>query len=149
LNRILRSVFRTPVYLYRWHCGWLLGHRFLLLRHTGRRTGKRHATVLEVLEYRKESREAVVMSGFGRDASWLRNLQATPVAERQRFAAAYRFLDEAEAVAVLASNERRNRVVLPLVRRVLSRLLGWRYHGSEHDRRRLVAQLPLIALRPR
>jgi len=91
--------------------------------------------------------------GSARDASWLRNLQATPAAEvvigSECFPATHRFLDEAEAVAVIASYERRNRFVLPVVRRVLSRLLGWRYHGSEHDRRRLVAQLPLIALRPR
>src|SRR5215469_3700219 len=40
----LRRLFRVPVYLYWWKCGWLLGHRFLLLNHTGRRTGlRRHA----------------------------------------------------------------------------------------------------------
>ena len=36
----------------------------------------------------------------------------------------------------------------PIVRRVLSRLLGWRYDGSEDARRRLVCQLPLVAFRP-
>ena len=52
------------MYLYRWKCGWLLGHRFLLLIHVGRRTGLRRCTVLEVLEYRKEGSEAVVMSAL-------------------------------------------------------------------------------------
>jgi hypothetical protein len=44
--------FFAPVSLYRLHLGWLLGHRFLLLTHTGRRSGLRRQTVLEVMEYR-------------------------------------------------------------------------------------------------
>jgi hypothetical protein len=32
---------------------------------------------------------------------------------------------------------------------VLSRLLGWRYRGSDEDCRRLVRQLPLLVFRPR
>ena len=45
-------LFRAPVYLYRWHLGWMLGHRLLLLTHIGRRTGLRRQTVLEVVELR-------------------------------------------------------------------------------------------------
>ena len=52
----------------------MLGHRFLLLIHVGRRTGLRRHTVLEVMEYRREGPEAVVMSAFGRNADWLRNI---------------------------------------------------------------------------
>ena len=94
-----------------------------------------------------------MISAFGPDADWLRNLAATADPEvvigSQRFAAAYRLLDEQEAVRVIADYERRNRFIAPIIRLVLSRLLGWRYGGSQEDRRRLVAQLPLIALRPR
>ena len=61
--------------------------------HIGRRTGLRHETVLEVVEYRKERREAVVISGFGPTADWLRNIAATPTLEvvigSHRFAATY------------------------------------------------------------
>jgi hypothetical protein len=39
-------LFRAPVYLYRWHLGWLFGHRCLLLAHTGRRSGLRRQNVL-------------------------------------------------------------------------------------------------------
>ena len=53
-----------------------------------------------------------------------------------------------DAVEVLLRYERRNRVVAPLVRGVLSRLLGWRYTGTDGDRRRAVAQLPLVAFTP-
>ena len=149
LNAALRRLFRAPVYLYRWKCGWLLGHRFLLLIHVGRRTGLRRSTVLEVIEYREQGPEAVVISGFGRSADWLRNIEAAPSLEvvigSQRFVAVHRFLDEDEAVNVVAGYERRNRLIAPLVRSTLSRLLGWRYHGSTSDRHRLVRQLPLVA----
>ena len=59
-------------------CGWLLGHRFLMLIQIGRRTGLRRYTILEVMEYRKGLPEMVVMSGFGRNPDWLRNIEATP-----------------------------------------------------------------------
>ena len=125
----------------------------MLLIHVGRRTGLRRYTVLEVVEYRKEGPEAVVISAFGPNADWLRNIEATPGAEvvigSQRFPAAHRILDQQEAVQVLAGYEQRNRLIAPIIRRVLSRLLDWRYDGSEDHRRRLTAQLPLIAFRPR
>lgn len=67
----------------------------------------------------------------------------------RHFRASQRFLAEEEAVNVVENYDRRNRLVAPLVRRVLSQLFSWRYSGSENDRRRLVAELPLIAFRPR
>ena len=149
----LRFFLRAPVYLYRWGCGRLLGNRFLLLIHAGRRTGARHQTVLEVMEYRKEGPEFVVMSGFGRNADWLLNIQANPDPEVavgwRRFTASYRFLEEEEAIDVVRNYERRTRFFAPVIRYVLSRLLGWRYSGSEADMRRLLTQLPLVAFRPR
>ena len=151
-SQTLKLFLHAPVYFYRWHLGWMLGKRFLLLIHTGRRTGVRRRTVLEVLEYRPEYSEAVVMSGFGRDADWLRNIRAREdeeiVIAARHFCATHRFLGEDEAIRVIESYERKNRWIAPLVRYVLSRLLGWRYHGTEAERRRLVEQLPLIAFRP-
>jgi deazaflavin-dependent oxidoreductase (nitroreductase family) len=92
------------VYLYRCECGWLLGHRFLLLIHVARCTGLRRYTVLEVVEYRKEGPEAVVISAFGPDADWLHNIGATPGAEviigSWRFPAVHRILGPDEAVRV-------------------------------------------------
>jgi deazaflavin-dependent oxidoreductase (nitroreductase family) len=149
---LLRYVLRVPVWLYRWHCGWLLGHRFLLLVHTGRRTGRRHSTMLEVVQYRQDPFEVVVMSGFGRGSNWLRNLTAGGDAEiiirTTRFPATWRELGEAEAAIVMADYEQRNRLAAPLVRMVLGRLVGWRYDGSDAARHRLVRELPLVAFRP-
>jgi deazaflavin-dependent oxidoreductase (nitroreductase family) len=143
---------RAPVYLYRWRLGWLFGNRLLLLTHTGRRTGLRRRTVLEVVEYRKKGPEVVVVNGFGPDCDWVRNIEAKPgeevVVGSRHFVACHRFLGEEEAMKVIQGYEHRNRFIAPIVRAGLSWLLGWPYRGGEDDHRRLVRQLPLIAFRP-
>lgn len=148
-----RRFFRAPVYLYRSTCGWLLGHRFLTLVHVERGTGQRRYTVLEIVACRKEGPEIVVMSAFGRNADWLCNIEAASNAEvvgaSRRFTAVHRLLDKGEAVKVIAGYERRNWLAGPVIRAMLSRLLGWRYDCSEHARRRLAEQLPLVAFRRR
>ena len=48
---------------------------------------------------------------------------------------------------MLDGYERRNRLVAPVVRVVLSRLIGWRYDGSPPARERLVSELPILAFR--
>jgi deazaflavin-dependent oxidoreductase (nitroreductase family) len=149
---ILHTLLHAPVCFYRWRLGWLFGHRFLLLTHIGRRSGRRFQTVLEVMEYRKPTREAVVMSGFGHISNWLRNIEKNGWAEidiaSEHYQAVFRFLDDEEAIRVVTSYEQCNRFMLPIVRGVLSRLLGWNYTGSDADRRKLVQQLPLIGFRP-
>ena len=148
-----RYLFRAPVYLYRWHLGWLLGHRFVLLTHTGRSSGLRRQTVLEVVDYRKPGPEVVVVSAFGRDADWFRNIEAKPDEEvtvgAQHFAAKHRILSEQEAISVIRGYEYRNRFMAPIVRAGLSWVVGWPYRSRDEDRRRLVQQLPLVAFRPR
>jgi deazaflavin-dependent oxidoreductase (nitroreductase family) len=152
-TKALQYLFRWPVYLYRWHLGWLLGHRFLLLTHTGRHSGIRRQTVLEVVDYRKSGPEVVVVSAFGRNADWLRNIEATPdeivTVGAQHFAASHRLLDEQEAMSAIRSYEYRNRFIAPVVRAGLSWVVGWRYQSKHEDRRRLVRQLPLVAFAPR
>jgi deazaflavin-dependent oxidoreductase (nitroreductase family) len=141
------------VALYSAHAGWLLGHRFLLFRHRGRRSHRLYSTVLEVVAWRPAAREAVVMSGFGHSSQWYRNVLAGQAMEvriaRLRFAPGVRPLGSDEATGVLADYERRNRLAAPFVRAVLSKLAGFRYDGSDAARRRLVYTLPLVALRPR
>lgn len=92
--------------------GRLLGHRFLALSHRGRRTGRRYTTALEVVRWRPDAREAVVVSGFGPSV---------------------RLVESREAISVPADYERRNRLIAPVVRAVLSRLVGFHYDGSDED----------------
>jgi deazaflavin-dependent oxidoreductase (nitroreductase family) len=148
---LVRWLLRVPGRLYDLNLGWLLGHRFLRLTHVGRRSGRRYRTVLEVVGPGPWPGEVVVMAGLGWSADWLRNIQALPPVQveigRERFQPLVRVLEEREAVDVLADYERRNRVAGPVVRRVLSWLVGWRYDGSAAARQRLVKELPLVAFR--
>lgn len=151
-NGILRILFRLPTILYRCHCGWLLGRRFLMLITEGRRTRKMHYTMLEVIEYRPALQEAIVLSGFGPCSSWLLNIQEQNPIEvvigAGRFTAAYRILDDEEAAAAIVGYQYRHRLIAPLIRAVIGRLVGWRYDGSPAHTRRLVRQLPVIGFRP-
>jgi deazaflavin-dependent oxidoreductase (nitroreductase family) len=133
-SRLVRTLLGAPARLYDWNAGWLLGRRFLRLTHVGRRSGRRYQTVLEVIGAGATPDEVLVIAGLGTTTDWYRNLRRQPAAEvtvgRRTFRPAHRVLDEAEAAAALAAYERRNRWVMPVVRRVLSWLVGWRYDGS-------------------
>ena len=72
--------------------------------------------------------EVIVLAGLGHTAQWYRNLAADNAAEvaigRERFASLHRELDPPEAAAVLAQYERRHRHITPVIRRMLSWLVG-------------------------
>jgi len=149
---LARRLLQTPALLYEWHVGWLLGRRFLRLTHVGRRTGRTHWTMLEVIKENRAEHELIVIAGLGRTAQWYRNLQAHEALEvaiaRDRFVPIHRELSSREAETALADYERRNRYLAPLIHRVLSWLVGWRYDGTPPARQRLLAELPMIGLRP-
>ena len=149
---ILAAVLRAPARLYDWDFGWVFGRRFLRLTHVGRRTGREYRTMLEVVGENRDRHEVIVVAGLGRSAQWYRNVLADKATEvaigRERFAPRYREVDPDEAAAVLAGYERRNRYIAPVVRRMLSWLVGWHYDGTPGKRQALVSELPMIALRP-
>ncbi|MGH9078850.1 MAG: nitroreductase family deazaflavin-dependent oxidoreductase, partial [Acidimicrobiales bacterium] len=128
------------------------GHRFVLIEHRGRRSGRSYRTVLEVVRWRPDP-EVVVVSGWGPAADWFRNVTAGgPVlisVGRLDFAASHRVLPPDEAFEVMADYEHRNRHIAPVVRRMIGYLVGWPYDGSGEARHRLVQQLPLVSLCPR
>lgn len=63
MNHVLRWAARAPTLLYKLQVGWLLGKRFLLLQHRGRRTGRSYATVLEVVAYDGPTNSYYVAAG--------------------------------------------------------------------------------------
>lgn len=150
---LVRTLLHLPIPLYHARLGFLFGHRFLLLVHTGRKSGKRRETPLEVVRYDKATREAIVAAGWGRKTQWLHNVEAGLADEvwigRSRYVPAVRRLDVDEAMAAFAQYEAHSGIPKTIVRSVLSRLLGWRYDGSPAARRRAAEQLPLIGFRPK
>ena len=152
LQPLVVRALRAPTVLYDWGLGWMLGRRFLRLTHRGRRTGRLFQMMLEVIGERPVEQELFVMVGLGRRAQWYRNVVHDGAVEiaigRARFQPAYREVPVPEAVALVADYERRNRLLTPIVRATLSRLIGWRYDGTPTARERLVSERPILAFRP-
>lgn len=143
MTGLRRAFFRAPIGLYRLGLGWLLGRRFLLLAHTGRKSGLRRETVLEVVG--DEGPAPIVVSGFGPGSDWFRNLVANPVAEvtwaRERFGARASVLSPAEAAEVF----RRYRIAHPLAARALGRALGV---SILDDPEAAAAAMPVVRMDP-
>ena len=103
MKRVSRLALRAPIGVYRMGLGGLLGKRFLLLEHTGRRSGLPRRTVLEVVEIGGDE-APVVVSGYGEGSDWCRNIAANPEVAftlgRNRQPAAAVRLGPAEAAAV-------------------------------------------------
>ncbi|HZD70354.1 MAG TPA: nitroreductase family deazaflavin-dependent oxidoreductase [Actinomycetes bacterium] len=147
---LFRRLARVPVWLYRAHLGWLLGNRFLMVTHRGRRTGRIRRTVLEVVRRDPGIPEWVVVSGYGATSDWFRNLLAHPALRidvgHRRFEPAQRMLGEQERLVLLTDYQRDH----PRTARQLGeRLLRTTFDGSESSIRALAERLPAVAFRPR
>jgi deazaflavin-dependent oxidoreductase (nitroreductase family) len=139
---VRRRLFEAPAWLYRAGLGFLLGGRFVMLEHRGRRSGRRYRTVLEVIRHDRATGERFVVSGFGPDADWYRNvvaggLEAVWVGSRSSPATA-RILDEDEAADELA----RYQAAHP---RVAARLLAMVGLDPTVPMASLVVALPVVA----
>lgn len=148
-SRLARWLLTVPLLLYACHLGRLLGHRFLVVVHRGRVTGRLHRSVVEVVRYDASTREAIVISPWPAKANWYRNLQVTPDVEiwigSERYQPAQRSPSPDEIAAVLDSYARQGRAEAV----GLSRLLGWRLELAEDDRLRIASRVGAVAFRPK
>ena len=143
----LRLLLRAPVALHRLGLGWLLGQRFLLLSHVGRKTGKTHQAIVEVMRHDLDSDSYIVASGRGERSDWLRSVQRTAevalaVGRRKAPARAVRLTRE-QAAAELWSYARRQ----PRAFAELSRLLAGRsIPADEQACQDGAGTIPVVAL---
>jgi deazaflavin-dependent oxidoreductase (nitroreductase family) len=144
---LLRRLLDAPRWLYRWHLGRLLGHRFLLLTHRGRRSGRVYRTVLEVVAYDPATGESIVTAGWGVHNEWYRNLEAAAALEVEtggrRYWPEQRLLTPEEVYEALAAYVRRDHPP----QRIVVRLFGLRFDGSDRESER-VRDLRGVAFRP-
>lgn len=149
LGRVRRAFLRLPIMLYRAHLGWLVGERFLLLVHTGRKSGIARRTVLEVIRHDAGTGAYIVCSGWGEGADWFRNILKTPdvtiTVGRKRLAARAARLSEAESEQTFLAYARRH----PRAFRNLTRLLlNRRAESIEALSRQMARGTPVVAFRP-
>lgn len=150
---ILKWAFRVPSALYRFGLGWVLGRRFLVVTHRGRKTGRLRQTVLEVLSFDSTKGESVVASAYGSDADWYQNLQSENARRvrtgRMDYVPEQRMLTVEEARKVAVEFCGRHRWEARLIPRVL-RAIGARMPSDpSQDPVALLASLPMVAFRPR
>ena len=147
-GRLALVVFRMPLFLYRHGWGWMLGHTFLLLVHTGRKTGRAHTAVAQALAYDPETREVVICAAWGPTTHWLRNIQARPAQQiqigRETFTPAQRFLSEDEAFSVATEFRHRH----PWRLRLIALILGWGDLRDDATLRELIRTKPFVSFRP-
>lgn len=146
---LLRLAARAPIWLYRLHAGWLLGDRFLMLEHIGRRSARRRRVVLEVVKHDPASDSYFVVSAWGVKADWLQNLRRTPAAVLRVGRRVLEVRGEEIGIdeAAAAINDYSQRY--PLAFRELARLfLGEALAPGGASSRRLAERMPVVVLRP-
>jgi deazaflavin-dependent oxidoreductase (nitroreductase family) len=149
-GQALRFGLRLPIWLYRLHLGWLLGNRFLMLTHTGRKSGQPHHTVIEVVQFDKETDTYYAVSGWGEKADWYQNIHAYPEVVinvgRRTLTVHARDIPLPEAIDILDEYTRQH----PLAFEELTRLfLGEQLQPGRDAGRRLAESMPMVAFQPR
>lgn len=147
-GRLALWVFRLPLPLYRSGRGWLLGRTFVAVTHVGRKTGAPHLMTAMVLGYDPAIEEVVIMSAWGPNADWMRNLRAHPALKvqvgRREFTPVHRFLTQEEAFAVVTQFRRCH----PWRVRVACRIFGWPDLRDDAAAREFIATRPFVGFRP-
>jgi deazaflavin-dependent oxidoreductase (nitroreductase family) len=145
----MRWFLRAPITLYRMNLGWLMGERFLLLTHTGRKSGALRQTVVEVVFHDRETDRYIIASGWGEKSDWLLNITKTPrvfvrVGKRSFHAMAQRLSVEAAQAALF-----NYALKYPVAFGELSKfMLGKRLPANNESCREVAAAIPFVELAP-
>lgn len=130
---LARLAWRAPIWLYRLGLGGLLGGRFVLLNHVGRKSRQLRQAVVEVVSHNKETGTYIVASGFGEKADWYKNVTVYPDITIQvgwrRTAVHVERLPLPQATEVMLDYNRRH----PAALGTLAGIMGYRLDGSEAD----------------
>ncbi len=139
-----RWLVRAPIWIYKTGAGRVLGDRFVMLEHVGRKSGKRRHVVLEVFRHPTPD-VYIVAAGHGERAQWLRNVGVNPrvrlhVATRMPVSATARRLDQSEADGELAAYRAQHPRLWAAFKPVLEQTLGTAIAESG-------SELPMVELR--
>lgn len=145
-NKALRFGLRLPLLFYRLKLDRLLGDRFLMLTHTGRKSGLPHQTVIEVVKYDKATDTYYVVSGWGRKSDWYQNIQKTPHVTVQvrgrKFQTKAEFIPVERAIDIVNTYAQEH----PIAFKELSMLFfGERMKKSSDAPERVAQKMPMVA----
>lgn len=147
--RGLRAIpWRLPIWLYRLHLGWLVGHRMLLLTHKGRVSGRDRTAMLEVIKYDQATNTHYVASGFGIKSDWFQNITKNPdviiKVASDEFPAQAECLSPDEARGIFFEYTREH----PNAIKNLAKLVGYEIGNTQEEMMEFLALIPVVAFRP-
>jgi deazaflavin-dependent oxidoreductase (nitroreductase family) len=146
----LKFFFKTPVWLYKMGLGGMeriFGAEWMLLTTTGRKSGKPRQTMVDILDYDKDTDIYYIEAAYGARADWYRNIQANPFFEaqagRRKFHARAGELTSDNAADMLVQFYRRK----PAYMRSVMAMVGMKFEG-EDELRKIAGNLTLLAVKP-
>ena len=147
-HAFLIPTLKLPLVLYRLHLGWMFGHRFMLLTHRGRRSGKIRQTVLAVLRFDPKIKEIMAVSAWSA-SEWYRNILRAPALQVEtgftHYVPVHRSLTS-EEIAKLFEDYCRER---PIFSRIVCRIPGWKWNSSHEEFLELANTLHGVAFKPK
>ena len=147
---LMRWFLRAPIFLYRVGLGWMLGERFVLLHHIGRKSGIERKTVVETVGHDKSSDIYYIASGWGRKSQWYQNILATPNIKiqvgRRKLDVLAEILSPEEGAKMLISYREQH----PFTARELGGFMGIDMFKTDVSELEAIVRdsVPIIALRP-
>lgn len=141
-------ILKLPLLLYRMGLGRLLGHRFMLLTHIGRHSGKVRRTVLAVLWFDPRTGEIMAISAWSA-SEWYKNILASPALQVEtgvtRYTPTHRSLSSEEIAALFEDYRSKH----PIFSRIVCRIPGWQWDSSHEELLELAKTLRGVAFRPK
>lgn len=143
---VFKWFLHAPTWMYRAHLGFLMGKRFLMIEHRGRKSDRPYHTVLEVAGRYPDKNEWIVTSGTGPGADWYRNLSAGKldavwVGSKRHNDATVRFLEAEEAAAVFHVYETAH---AKTAQKLLDSM-GVSYDGTDEGRIEMMRKIPMVS----
>ncbi len=142
--------FKIPLFMHKLGFGgWerLIGAQWMLIATTGRKTGKRRETLVDVMDYNPTTDTYYIEAAYGSHADWFKNIQANPLFNaqvgRRKFIAQAEILNEGDTGEILVQFFRRK----PAYTRSVMAMVGMKFK-DEDELRVLGKNLTLLAVKP-
>lgn len=145
---ISKFFFRMPIALFHARLGFLFGHRFVLLTHIGRKSGKPRENVLEIVRYDHSNSSCIIASGWGEKSDWYQNVSLNPKIKyqigNQVISGVAIRLSKQEASIELIDYAKRH----PAAWNELAIFMGYKLNGTEEDVSEMGEILPMFRFAP-
>lgn len=142
--------FKIPLFMHKLGFGgWerLIGAQWMLIATTGRKTGKRRETLVDMMDYNPTTDTYYIEAAYGSHADWFKNIQANPLFNaqvgRRKFIAQAEILNEGDTGEILVQFFRRK----PAYTRSVMAMVGMKFK-DEDELRVLGKNLTLLVVKP-